>query len=117
MLRSTPAEQLASWLLLKWLASPQNLARLAQSVPAFPARSSSLEQLTDLTAFYPQWQQALNLLEAAQPEPDLTSWHTVRWAVSDAATQLTRYYFTINQVPQLVRLLDDTADELHAEDQ
>jgi hypothetical protein len=36
----------------------------------------------------------------------------VRWALGDAATQLFRDYFTIDRVPDLVRLLDQTADDL-----
>jgi hypothetical protein len=39
----------------------------------------------------------------------------VRWAVEDAATQLFRYYFEQGRVPVLVKLLDDTANELHRE--
>ncbi len=115
VLQSSPAEQLASWLLLKWLISPQSQARLAQAVQAYPTRRQSLDQLAGLTAVYPQWQQALDLLDSASPEPSLASWRIVRWAVSDAATQLTRYYFSIDQVPQLVRLLDETANALHQE--
>ncbi len=53
------------------------------------------------------------MLEYAVPEPNLPSWRTVRWAVSDAATQLFRYYFTIDQVAELAELLDDTAADLH----
>ena len=37
----------------------------------------------------------------------------MRWAVSDAATQLFRYYFTIDKVADLAELLDDTAADLH----
>jgi len=35
--------------------------------------------------------------------------------VEDAATQLFRYYFEQDRVPVLVKLLDDTANELHRE--
>ena len=37
----------------------------------------------------------------------------MRWAVSDAATQLFRWYFTMEQLPDTVKLLDRTATELH----
>jgi hypothetical protein len=53
------------------------------------------------------------MLPSARSEPPFPSWGTVRWAVSDAATQLFRYYFTARQVPELLKLLDQTAAELH----
>jgi ABC-type glycerol-3-phosphate transport system substrate-binding protein len=113
LLESDPERQLAAWLLVKHLLSPASQAQLARASYFFPITPASLEELSTLTATYPQWQQAYDLLEYAIPEPNLPSWRTVRWAVSDAATQLFRYYFTIDQVAQLAELLDDTAADLH----
>jgi hypothetical protein len=61
----------------------------------------------------PQWQAALQLLSDARAEPAFPSWSTVRWAVGDAATQLFRYYFTVDQVSVLSGLLNRTANDLH----
>jgi multiple sugar transport system substrate-binding protein len=110
---SSPERQLAAWLLVKYLLSPEIQARLAQAGTTFPADPASLEKLSSLTATYPQWEKAFDLLQYAAPEPNLRSWRTVRWAVSDAATQLFRYYFTIDKVSDLAELLDDTAASLH----
>ncbi len=112
-LKTDAAEQLASWLLIKWLTSPENQAGLSQVTGFFPVRRSSLEHLDILPRTYPQWAEAVDLLSLARSEPSYSSWRTVRWAVSDAATQLYRYYFTIDQVPSLARLLDRTANDLH----
>jgi ABC-type glycerol-3-phosphate transport system substrate-binding protein len=108
---------LASWLLIKWLTSPENQADLSQVTGFFPVRRSSLEHLDILPRTYPQWAEAVDLLSLARSEPSYASWRTVRWAVSDAATQLYRYYFTIDQVPSLARLLDRTANDLHNPDE
>jgi len=116
ILEDDPEEQLASWLLVKWLTSPENQARLAQASKMYPVRASSLEQLGTLTRTYPQWEKSVNFLEQASSEPPFESWRLVRWAVSDAATQLYRSYFTIDQVPSLVKLLDQTANDLHQDD-
>ena len=113
LLESDPERQLAAWLLVKHLLSPESQGQLARASYFFPVTPDSLPDLGNLTATYPQWQQAYDLLEFAVPEPNLNSWRTVRWAVSDAATQLFRYYFTIDQVAQLAELLDDTAADLH----
>jgi len=113
VLKTDETEQLASWLLIKWLTSPENQAVLSQATGFFPVRQSSLEHLDILPRTYPQWAEAVDLLSMARSEPSYPSWRTVRWAVSDAATQLYRYYFTIDQVPSLTRLLDRTANDLH----
>ena len=61
----------------------------------------------------PQWHAAINLMPVAHPEPAYQSWGIVRWAVSDAATQLFRSYFTSDSIPELVTFLDQTANDLH----
>ena len=111
---STPEKQLAAWVFARWLLSPQNLAQLAQAEYGFPVRKSSLDEMKDFQASQPQWAAAQQTLEYAQPEPTARSWNTVRWALSDAATQLFRSYFTIDKVPELVKLLNQTAADLHS---
>jgi len=53
--------------------------------------------MKDFQAKQPQWAAAQQALEYAQSEPTARSWNTVRWALSDAATQLFRSYFTIDK--------------------
>ena len=110
---STPEKQLAAWLFARWLLSSQNQAQLAQAESGFPVRKSALDEMKDFQAKQPQWAAAQHALEYAQSEPTARSWNTVRWALSDAATQLFRSYFTIDKVPELVKLLNQTAADLH----
>jgi ABC-type glycerol-3-phosphate transport system substrate-binding protein len=114
ILNKDEAKQLASWLLIKWLTEPENQASLSQVTGFYPVRQSSLENIDLLPRTYPQWAEAVDMLSIAKSEPSFPSWRIVRWAVSDAATQLYRYYFNIDQVPSLVRLLDRTANDLHS---
>lgn len=117
VLKSTPRQQLASWLFIRWLVEPAHQAQLAEVSGYYPVRASSLKLMGILPAAHPQWETAAeDLLKYARHEPTLPSWLTVRWAVSDAATQLFRYYFEPDQVPILVKLLDDTANDLNAKD-
>jgi len=112
VLTSTPEEQLASWLFIKWFLEPQNQAKLVRETSAFPLRKSVLEELRNEGGLHPQWYLAADLLPFAHAEPSFSSWRLVRWAVSDAATQLYRFYFTSEQIPELVKFLDKTADDL-----
>jgi multiple sugar transport system substrate-binding protein len=113
ILESTPEEQLASWLFIQWLLSAENQARWVQVSDAFPLRVSVLENLAPDDPQAEQWIAAVDLLEFARPEPGYRSWETVRFTLSDVATQLYRWYFTLEQLPSTVRLLDRTASELH----
>ncbi len=111
---SSPERQMAAWNFVRWLLLPQNQARLAEAAHSFPARKTALDQMTGDLANLPQWEAARQMQQYARTEPTAASWKTVRWAVSDAATQLFRSYFTIDKVPELVRLLNQTAADLHA---
>ncbi len=112
MLSASPDQRLAAWLFLRWLLSAPNQARLTQASGSFPLRRASLAAMQDYNSQHPQWSAAVDLLDLAHPEPPYPSWIVVRWALSDALTQLFRSYFTIDQVPQLARFLEQTAADL-----
>ena len=114
MLASTPQKQLATWLFIKWLALPENQAAIVRSSSSFPVSSSTLEALSSYQKSHSKWSAAVDLLSEARPEPTFQSWATVRWALHDAATQLFRSYFTIDQVPNLTKLLNETAADLQS---
>ncbi len=113
ILESSPHEQLAAWLFIKYLTEPEQQAQLAQISGYFPVRASSLAHMGVLPAAHPQWKAALDLLPHARHEPSYASWRTVRWALSDAATQVFRYYFEVERTSTLVKLLEDTANDFH----
>jgi multiple sugar transport system substrate-binding protein len=112
ILQSSSERELASWLFIRWLAEPENQIRFTAATSSLPLGREA-QQLMEARPLSPQWQAAVDALEYARSEPAFHSWMNVRWAVSDAATQLFRYYFTIDQVPTLIELLDNTAEELH----
>jgi ABC-type glycerol-3-phosphate transport system substrate-binding protein len=113
-LASSPERELASWLVIKWLSAPERQARLVEAAGSLPLRASTLPYLGDYGERYPQWLEAVDeLTHTARGEPQLASWRIVRWTLNDAATQLFRFYFTIDQVPELLNFWDSTAAELH----
>lgn len=118
LLKSNANRQLASWLFLRWLFSgPAATARqvkLAEATGALPIWQPAYEALKTYRQTYPAWGNVVDFIPAlARREPRLASWRYVRWAVYDAATQLFRSYFTVDQVPDLARLLDRIAADLH----
>lgn len=110
---STPAQELASWLFLRWLALPDNQARMVEALGALPIRAAALEQMAGYEKSHPQWGQAVKLTGFARAEPAYASWRKVRFALGEAATQLFRSYFTLDQIPAMLAYLDSFASELH----
>jgi multiple sugar transport system substrate-binding protein len=112
---STPSEQLAAWLFIKWMVSPEVQAKWVQASHTFPVRTSALAYLQDYADSHPQWAAALEFLPQARIEPPFASWKVVRWAVGDVGTQTFRSYFTSDRIPAMLQLLDKTAGEIHAQ--
>ena len=112
VLTSSPEEELAAWLFIRWLLTPASQEQWLEASGGLPLQRSVSEQMQDYATRNPHWAAAVALLPDSQAEPSLASWHTVRWAFSDATVQLFRYYFTLDQVPDLVKLLDETVHEL-----
>ncbi|MGD8458431.1 MAG: extracellular solute-binding protein [Anaerolineales bacterium] len=114
MLRSTPEEQFASWVFLRYLLEPSSQALIVEGTGGFPIRKSAVALLEDTDITTSQWLAALDLLEYGHSEPRLASWRTVRSALQDAGEML----FVAFNPPEISDLLDQlqaTADELHAE--
>lgn len=105
-------EQLASWLLVRWLNEPAQQARLVRASYSYPLREDLQPVLNPDQNMLLQWNNAALMIEYAQMEPQLPSWGVVRWTVSDVATQLFRWYYEPNQLPDTLRLWDRTAQEL-----
>ena len=113
MFAGTPEENLATWLVIKWLSSAEQQAKMIKSSGTFPMRSSTMGFLADYAGENPQWAAAQELIALARPEPGLQSWKEVRWILGDVGTQIFRYYFTPDRIPSTLELMDDTAAELH----
>jgi ABC-type glycerol-3-phosphate transport system substrate-binding protein len=117
LLPASPEQQLATWLFTRWLAQPEQQVRLVQATGALPLRRSMVKILEPYGKQNPQWAAAVDLLPFGKAEPALQTWRIVRWALSDAGSQLFRFYFTIDQTPGLASFLNETAAELHLESQ
>jgi multiple sugar transport system substrate-binding protein len=112
MLRSTPEQQLASWLLLRWLLLPQNQEKWAEVTGFFPLRNSSLGLLGDYRKSHPQWSSAVELLPLAQIQPDLASWRQVRVMVGDGFDAMFRSDTPSGRVAEILAGMDKIAADL-----
>jgi len=112
MFKSTQENQLATWLFMDWLLSPENDARFAQTTGLFPLRASSLSWLTDYQASHPQWAQAVELIPDGGLQPQLGSWRLVRIMLGDGFTQMFRIGLPSDEVAKFLVQMESTSRDL-----
>lgn len=112
VLQSTPQQQLASWLLIRWLLLPQNQKKWVEATGLFPLRGSMLGLLQDYKSSHPQWTAAVELLSAGQIEPQLASWRQVRVMVGDGFNAMFRTNTSSGRVAEVLAIMEKTAADL-----
>ena len=85
---TSPEEELASWLFLKYLTSPEVQAEWAQYSRYYPTRKSTLRLLRDFRIENPHWSQGLKLLKYSIGVPLDPSWNTVKLSIGDAFEEI-----------------------------
>ncbi|HEY68832.1 MAG TPA: ABC transporter substrate-binding protein [Thermoflexia bacterium] len=60
--KSTPEEQLAAWLFLKWLSEPEQQAKWASGTGYFPTRQSAADLLADYFEEHPIYKKAFTFM-------------------------------------------------------
>lgn len=82
--RTTPEQQLAAWLFLKWFTQPDQQARWVRASGYFPARRSTAAGLEAYFAENPNFQVAYGLLDYGKIEPTAPGYETVRRLIQNA---------------------------------
>ena len=117
MFKSDAVTQLAAWLFMRWMLSPENQARWVQSTGLFPLRSATLSLLGDYAANHPEWVEGVKLLSTGKTVPQLASWRLVRVMLGDGFADMFDVIrhpdLTDGQVPVILKQMEDTAAELN----
>ena len=115
ILKSTPEQELASWIFIKYLTAPANQATWVEASGYLPTQYSTEAMLTDYVASIPQYQSALVLAALGHSEPEtFPAWYSVRRAIEDSAALLFSAT-TAEEVDAILADLNVTAAELVAE--
>jgi multiple sugar transport system substrate-binding protein len=61
--KTTPEQELAAWLFVKWFTEPEQLARWVKISNYFPVRASAADTLQDYFAANPKFKEAFDLLQ------------------------------------------------------
>ncbi len=112
VLKSTPEQQLASWLFMRWMLAPEQQAKWVESTGLFPLRTSSLSLLNDYKNSHPQWAAAIALIPQGQIQPQLASWRTVRVMLGDGFDNMFRTNTSAGRVAGILAIMESTAHDL-----
>jgi multiple sugar transport system substrate-binding protein len=111
---TTPEQQLAGWIFIKYFTSPEVQARWLEISGYFPTRAGTSEYLQDYISgsdFGVQYAEALSLLQYGTYEPQLISYQAVRDATQEAFNAIMQG----SDIQETLDDLTDTANELQAE--
>ena len=117
MFKSDDVTQLASWLFMRWMLSPENQARWVRSTGLFPLRTATMGLLADYSKDHPQWTSAVKLISNGTTTPQLASWKNVRVMMGDGFHDMFDTIrhpdLTDGQIPLILRQMDVIAEELN----
>jgi ABC-type glycerol-3-phosphate transport system substrate-binding protein len=110
ILRTSPGQQLAAWLLIKWLLEPPNDASWVLATGSLPMHRSTLDlpELKPYSEALPQYLSAVQLMAYAQTEPASPKMPMIRGLLSEAARAVCQG----EAGPQEALLAADTAAEI-----
>jgi multiple sugar transport system substrate-binding protein/sn-glycerol 3-phosphate transport system substrate-binding protein len=83
IVRSTPEQELASWLFIKWFTSPEVSVKWIDASGYHPIRASVPQYLDDYIAENPLWAEGIDLVPLGVAEPGFASYGTVRRDIGD----------------------------------
>jgi multiple sugar transport system substrate-binding protein/sn-glycerol 3-phosphate transport system substrate-binding protein len=109
---STYEEELASWLFIKWLTSPEIQAEWVRASGYYGTQISTEALLEDYTAENPVWATGVALAALGPSEPQtFPAWSSVRRTLNDVAAELWNATDEA-QVVSILETLTQTANDL-----
>jgi ABC-type glycerol-3-phosphate transport system substrate-binding protein len=112
VLKSSETHQLAAWLFIHWMLSPENQARWQRSTGLFPLRTSAVDLLENIRNANPQWTAAMDLLPQAKTYPQSAAWPKARLVLGDGFFQIFHSNATANDVTLALREMDGIVQDL-----
>jgi ABC-type glycerol-3-phosphate transport system substrate-binding protein len=112
VVKSDAENQMASWLFIRWISTPQNQARILQTSGTLPLGSDVLSLLSDFKKQYPQWAGAAALEPLIQPTVRQANAEIIQMVLEDAGWQLFKTDLKTEQIPAVLIQLDEMIKEL-----
>lgn len=112
ILMSTPKQELAAWVFIRWLLQPEHQLILLETGSFLPVSQSVSQKLESSRGVIPG-QDIRTLISIGRSEPVFGSWSVGRWALSDAAAMLVDPNLTSQEISLILEDLDTLLAEIH----
>ena len=86
--KTTPQQQLAAWLFVKWFTEPAQQARWVRASNYFPVRRSTASELDEYFEKNARYKAAYELLDFGKSEPTLSGYQQVRRVLQQAMVEI-----------------------------
>ena len=86
--KTTPQQQLAAWLFVKWFTEPAQQARWVRASNYFPVRRSTANELGEYFEKNARYKAAYELLDFGKSEPTLSGYQQVRRVLQEAMVEI-----------------------------
>ena len=107
--KSTPEQELAAWLFVKYYTSSDVQATWAQASEYFPVRASVAEGLEEYFSTRPAYKTAFDMLEYSKFEPPTPGYDFVREMVNTAVATI-----IADPYPDVKGILDQLTEDANA---
>ncbi|HKZ44743.1 MAG TPA: extracellular solute-binding protein [Anaerolineales bacterium] len=114
ILSTTPEQQLAAWLFIKWALSSENQQTWVGTAGLFPMQASVLDSLEGYRNAHPRWSQAVRFMDDLSTQPLLSNWRQGRLVLGDAVTFLFRTNQETAQIKSILDQMDATIQDLNS---
>ncbi len=112
ILQKDAASDLAAWLFIRWLSEPARQARLGVTFGTLPVGKQSGALLHASSALAPQWFGFVDSLSNYSSEPNVADWIVIKPILEDAGWQLFNSGIKAEDIPVILKQMDDLAAEL-----
>jgi multiple sugar transport system substrate-binding protein len=113
---STPEEQLASWLFIRWMEQTENQIELVKTEGSLPLTYSAVQALSDYSNGRTQWESVIQYLDNATLPPNNGYWLDVRPIIEDSFMMLLSPQYLTANIPNMAKVLDATIQDVLAQE-
>jgi len=112
VMKSTPEKQLAAWLFVRWMSSPDYQVRIVQTSGTLPLSTQVKNQLMTSGSMSQQWKDAVGSTSQVMTVPSDPNWQLAKTIIEDAGWQLFKTNLVKSDIPALLAQMDSTFIEL-----
>jgi len=109
---STPEQEMAAWLFVRWMNSSEIQASLLQAGGGLPVSSAAAGMTEEFRRQYPQWGPALQWIPIAKAAPTVSDWRVARFVLEDGAWYALQFFVEPERIPAILTQIDETIREV-----